>query len=194
MQVIHYPHPTLRHKSKPLRRVDRELRHMIAEMFELMYAHDGIGLAANQVDLPYRLFVLNLTADPNEKGEELVFINPVIPRRFGGQATAEEGCLSFPGIYAPVSRPAEIVVTGFDLSGNEIKLACKGLLARAVQHEFDHLDGTVFIDRVADDERLKIADGIAALEQQFAEGRKAGTIPDDDAIAARWAELEAART
>src|SRR5262245_34899561 len=78
LKIIHYPHPTLRHVSKPLKRVDRELRDMIAEMFDLMYEHEGVGLAGNQVDLPYRVFVANPTGDAKEKESECVFINPVI--------------------------------------------------------------------------------------------------------------------
>ena len=100
MQIVKYPHPALTHKSRELKRVDAELRKMIAEMFELMYAHKGIGLAANQVDLPYRVFVLNVSGEAANKDQELVFINPTILRQ-SGNVEAEEGCLSFPEIYAP---------------------------------------------------------------------------------------------
>ena len=92
----------MRHVSKPLKRVDAELREMIAQMFELMYEAKGVGLAANQVDLPYRFFIVNLQSDP-AKAEEQVFINPVLsPAK--GSAEAEEGCLSLPGLYAQVKR------------------------------------------------------------------------------------------
>src|SRR4051794_6351868 len=102
MKVIRYPHPTLRHVSKPLKRIDAGLNDIVREMFDLMYEHRGVGLAANQVDLPYRLFVVNLSGKRGE-GEELVFINPVLtkPR---GLAEAEEGCLSLPELYAQVKR------------------------------------------------------------------------------------------
>src|SRR6266513_2886410 len=95
MQILTYPHPTLRRVSKPLRRVDAELRKQIREMFELMYAAKGIGLAANQVDLPLRFFIVNLEAKAGA-GEEMVFINPVISLPRGGTEEAEEGCLSLP--------------------------------------------------------------------------------------------------
>ena len=99
LRIVKYPHPALRHKSKPLRRVDGELKNVVREMFDLMYQHKGIGLAANQVNLPYRLFIINTEGDP-AKGQEYVFINPVISKR-SGTAEAEEGCLSFPEILRP---------------------------------------------------------------------------------------------
>src|SRR5688572_26592799 len=97
LELIQYPHPTLRHVARPLKKIDAELRDIVRQMFELMYKNRGVGLAANQVDLPYRLFIVNLEGDP-AKGEELVFVNPVISRR-KGLAEAEEGCLSLPGLY-----------------------------------------------------------------------------------------------
>ena len=139
MEIINYPHPTLRHKSKPIRRVDKKLREIVAEMFEAMYKARGIGLAANQVDLPLQLFIIN-TSGEKGKGEELVFLNPVISNP-KGKGEAEEGCLSIPGVNASVNRPAGITVTAYDLTGNEIEIKATGLLARAIQHEFDHLNG-----------------------------------------------------
>ena len=145
LQVVQYPHPALRHVSKPLKKIDAELRDIVREMFELMYKHNGVGLAANQVNLPYRVFVVNLESDP-KKGAELAFINPVISRR-KGLDEAEEGCLSLPGLYGYVKRPAEVVVDAFSLEGQPIHLELEGLL-RVVQHETDHLDGRLFIDRL----------------------------------------------
>ena len=128
MRIIKYPHPTLRYKSKDLRRVDAELRKMVRQMFDAMYEHEGIGLAANQVDLPYRLFIVNLAADPAAKDEEHVFINPVIsqPR---GMAEDREGCLSFPEIYAPVRRPEKILLSGLHPRGQEVCYELDGLWA-----------------------------------------------------------------
>src|SRR5688500_7945225 len=105
LKVITYPHPGLRRPAKAIKRVDAALREIVREMFELMYEHKGIGLAANQVDLPLRLFVLNLEGKKGE-GEEMVFINPVISRH-KGSAEAEEGCLSLPGVYGNVIRPKQ---------------------------------------------------------------------------------------
>ena len=130
LQIVQYPHPTLRHRSKPLRRVDAELRNIVAEMLELMYAHEGVGLAANQVDLPYRLFVTNVQGDRDVKEAECVFINPVLSGGHG-QEEDEEGCLSIPGIRAPVVRNAKLKIQAYDLAGNEITGEVDGLMAQS---------------------------------------------------------------
>ncbi|MBL8826961.1 MAG: peptide deformylase [Planctomycetaceae bacterium] len=181
------------HRSKPLRRVDAELRGMIAEMFDLMYAHKGVGLAANQVDLPYRFFIVNPTGDAQQKSEERVFINPVLtmPR---GSVEDEEGCLSLPGLYAPVRRPERIHVNAYDLSGNEIDFEATGLMSRVVQHESDHLDGVMFIDRVSPMVAMEIRDEVELFVNEFMQRTDAGQIPSEQAIKQRLAELEAART
>jgi len=116
-------------------------------MIELMYEHEGVGLAANQVDLPYRLFVANEKGDPNAREFEQVFINPVLSGGHG-QDEDEEGCLSIPGIRAPVVRNAKIKIQAYDLAGNEISCEAGGLMARIVQHETDHLRGEVYLDRM----------------------------------------------
>ena len=193
MQVVKYPHPTLRHKSKPLRRVDGELKKMIRQMFDLMYEQKGIGLAANQVNLPYRMFVINIHSDPDDKEEERVFINPVITQR-KGVAEDREGCLSFPEIFAPVKRPEKIVINAYNAAGEEVTYEMEGLYAQVVQHEADHLDGVVFIDRLSPANLLAIRDDLEALERVFEGERLRGRIADDDQIAARLMELEATRT
>ena len=192
MRIIKYPHPALRYKTKELRRVDAELKKTVREMFELMYLHKGIGLAASQVELPYRFFIINLSGDPAAKDEERVFLNPVISR-WSGTAEAEEGCLSFPEIYAPVKRAERIVISAYDLSGTESKWTLDGLFARAVQHENDHLDGVLFIDRLGPANLMQIKDDLAQLELEFAGDRERGVIPDDQQITARLAELESLR-
>ena len=194
MRIIKYPHPTLRHKSKPLRRVDSELKRMIAKMLELMYAGKGIGLAANQVDLPYRMIVMNLESDPQIEEQEFVFINPVILKRSGGTAEAEEGCLSLPEIYAPVKRAEKIELAAYNLVGDQVRLELSGLFARAAQHEIDHLDGVLFVDRLGPSGELSVKEALAGLEAEFQGERRAGRIPDDRAIAARLTELEKLRT
>ena len=189
MQIISYPHPTLLRPSKPLRRVDAELHQIIRQMFELMYAHKGVGLAANQVDLPVRLFVMNVEGDPAQSREERVFINPVIslPK---GSVEDEEGCLSLPGLNAPVRRPERVTITGYDLTGNAVRMPVEGLFARIVQHETDHLDGKLFIDRLSETNRLAIKEELEEFEIEFRSQRSRGEIPDDQQIQARWAELE----
>lgn len=193
MQIVKYPHPTLRYKSKPLRRIDAELRSMVARMFDLMYEHKGIGLAANQVDLPYRLIVVNVTGDPAAKEEERVFINPVLLRQ-KGSAEDREGCLSLPDIYAPVVRPQKIVLSAYNLQGQEQTWELDGLGARVVQHECDHLDGILFIDRLSYSNLLAIKKELEALESDFSGSRQLGLIPEDSRITARLRELELLRT
>ena len=193
MQIVKYPHPTLRHKSKPLRRVDKELKKFIREMFELMYDQEGVGLAANQVNLPYRMFVTNVCGDSAAEEEEHVFINPVITHR-KGQAEDREGCLSFPDIFAPVRRPEKITVNAYTADGVEVTYDMDGLYARAVQHELDHLDGIVFIDRLSPTSLMAIREDLDDLEQEFKMHRRLGTIGSDEEIAARLAALEAERT
>lgn len=193
MEIVTYPHPALRHRSKPLRRVDQEVRNWIREMFGAMYANKGVGLAANQVDLPYRLFVVNPSGDPEIREEEYVFINPVVSQP-KGSAEAEEGCLSLPGIYAQVRRPESVVIDAYTLSQEEVSMSLDGLFARVVQHELDHLDGVLFFDRLSPTAMADVKSGLEELEVEFNTLRARGEIPDDLAIAARLAELEEART
>ena len=188
MEIIHYPHPTLRHKSKPIKRVDAALRKTVREMFDLMYEHRGVGLAANQVDLPIRLLIMNLEGSP-EEGRELVLINPVL-RLPKGTEEAEEGCLSFPDLHLQVKRPATITVGAYDLRGEEFQGEWSGLAARAVQHEVDHLDGVLFIDRLSDTNRLAANEALDEFEVAFTGRRERGEIPDDDTIAKQLAQFE----
>lgn len=194
MRIVKYPHPTLRYKSKPLLRVDSELKKMIHQMFDLMYSHEGVGLAANQVDLPYRLFVMNVKADPAAKEEEHAFINPVILQRRGGTEEKEEGCLSLPDIFAPVKRQQKIVLNAYNLAGEEVTWELNGTYARVVQHEYDHLDGVLFIDRLSQSHRLSVKQALEDMEAAFSGDRQRGLIPDDQLITARLSELELART
>ena len=193
LQIIHYPHPTLRHPSKPLKRVDAELRKIVAEMFELMYQHEGVGLAANQVDLPYRLFVANVEGKPDAKETEFVFINPVLSAG-RGQEEDEEGCLSIPGVYAPVTRNQTVKIQGYDLSGNEVVAELEGLMARIVQHETDHLDGTLFIDRLSPTQLAAVRDKLEEFELDFGSRLETGELQSADRMAARLRELERLRT
>jgi peptide deformylase len=193
LQIIQYPHPTLRHRSKPLRRVDAELRELVEEMFALMYEHEGVGLAANQVDLPYRLFVANPEGTPESADTESVFINPVLSAGRGLEED-EEGCLSIPGIRAPVTRNGTIKIQAYDLEGNEIKTEVSGLMARIVQHETDHLDGTLFIDRLGPANALEFRDQLEEFELAFQSKVETGEFPDADAMAAHLRELEKLRT
>jgi peptide deformylase len=193
LQIIHYPHPTLRHPSKPLKRVDAELRKIVAEMFDLMYEHEGVGLAANQVDLPYRLFIANVEGAREAKEAEGVFINPVLSGG-RGQGEDEEGCLSIPGLYAPVTRNETIKIQAYDLDGNEVVGEVNGLLARIMQHETDHLDGTLFIDRLGPTQLAAMRDKLEEFELAFASRVDTGELPSPEQMAERLRGLERLRT
>jgi len=178
MQIVHYPHPVLRQKSTEVQRIDDDLRKTVAGMFELMYAARGVGLAANQVGLPFRFFVANFHGDPSEKEHEFVFINPVITNR-SGTDTDEEGCLSLPGLYADVRRADEVTIEAYDLEGLGYRLTLEEMPARIVQHELDHLDGVMFIDRVADSIKREIDSKVGAFVDRHAAAQKAGELPSD---------------
>ena len=162
-------------------------------MFELMYEHKGVGLAANQVDLPYRLFVANPEGDPDAKETERAFINPVLSGG-RGQEEDEEGCLSIPGVYAQVTRNTTIKVQAYDLAGNEISGETEGLLARILQHEVDHLDGTLFIDRLGPTQLAGVRDKLEEFELAWQSKLETGELPGMEAITARTEQLERMRT
>jgi peptide deformylase len=189
LKVVTYPHPALRHVSKPVRRVDRKLKEIVARMFELMYEHQGVGLAANQVALPLQVFVVNETGS-RDTGEGLVFLNPVVqmPK---GHSEAEEGCLSIPGVYGTVIRPARVHVTAWDLSGNPFDRVVEGTLARIIQHEYDHLQGILFPDRMSEAARHTIEDDLQTFERKFERALAQENGVSLEAIQKELAELEA---
>jgi peptide deformylase len=154
-----------------------------------MYEARGIGLAANQVALPFRLFVINPSGDRDQTGEELVFVNPVITSR-KGSAEGEEGCLSLPELYGQVRRAEEIEVEAYDLKGREFTLKLKDMNARVVQHETDHLDGVLFPDRMTDTARMELLSELEELEAIHRRRQEAGLCPSDAVLKARLRELE----
>lgn len=181
LRIVPYPHPALRYESRPVTQIDDDLRTKVREMFDLMYESRGIGLAANQVALPYRFFVLNLSADPEQKNQEQVFINPEIVKRHSS-IEDEEGCLSFPGLYAKVSRARKIKVRAFDLAGNPIELDAEDLASRAIQHETDHLSGRLFIDLLGRFARTSATAKLREFETQFRKSQAEGEFPSDEEI------------
>jgi len=174
VEVITYPHPTLRYVSKPIQRVERELRDVIAEMFRLMYEHKGVGLAANQIGVPLRLFVMNETGKQGQ-GQELVFLNPVVTKPRGNEEM-EEGCLSLPGVNANVVRPKTISFNAYTMSGEEVRGDIGGYMARIIQHEVDHLDGVLFIDRLTDSARKSIDNELFVLETEYESRQRTGSL------------------
>ena len=188
LRIVPFPHPALRYESRPVTKIDEALRGHVREMFDLMYEARGIGLAANQVGLPYRFFVLNLTADPERTDEERVFINPEIVKRHGG-LFEEEGCLSFPGVYAKVHRARKVRVRAFDLQGTEVEVDAEELFSRALQHETDHLAGKLFIDYLDAPSRAQVEAKIKEVEQRFRQAQQEGDYPSDDEIRRQLDEL-----
>ena len=144
-KIVIEPDPILREKSKTLETVDNELRTLLDDMLETMYAAPGIGLAAVQVGILKRLIVIDISKD-EEKKNPLFLINPEIVLRSKKTSIYEEGCLSLPGHFAEIERPAECKVKYLDYNGKEKEITAKGLLSTCIQHEIDHLDGVLFID------------------------------------------------
>ena len=142
LKVRRYGDPILRTKAKPVADVTPEIRAIVDDMIETMYEEVGIGLAASQVGIPLRLMVVG----DERGGAAQALVNPVITQSEGA-VTAEEGCLSIPGIFAQVTRAASVTLEAQDLDGRPVSLRARGLQARVFQHEMDHLDGILFIDR-----------------------------------------------
>ena len=191
LALVEFPHPALRRPAKPLVRLDDAVREAVSRMFDIMYEAQGIGLAANQVALPYRLFVVNCSGQRGA-GEEHVFINPVLSRP-RGTAVQEEGCLSLPGVRMDVRRPERIVVEAWSLAGEPLKYDLDGLFARVVQHEFDHLEGRLFTDRLPEAATLEVRGALEGLAQVFVGKQSRGELPSEAELVAELDRLEAAR-
>lgn len=193
LQIVYHPHPALRWKSKDLTRIDAQLKEWVGQMFGLMYEARGIGLAANQVALPYRMFVINPSGDPEDRDMEQVFINPQIVKR-NGSAEAEEGCLSLPEIYGQVTRAEKITVEAFDLSGQPFAMELSGIHARVVQHENDHLDGVLFTDRVTEATKNELNPLLQDLEGQMQRQQKEGQVESVEKLRQTLQMLQDERT
>lgn len=170
-----YPAPILRERANEVDPTP-EVRAVAHRMVDLMRGADGIGLAATQVGLPWRLFVAELPDDPDEgfsaaadpstaTGPPVVYLNPVVERSTGAPALYEEGCLSLPGIRGELPRPPEVEMSWTDLEGQRHTARAAGLLARCWQHELDHLDGVLIIDRMTQMARMKVRAAVKALEK-----------------------------
>jgi peptide deformylase len=144
--ILHYPDPRLREAGKKVQAFDDELRQLVDDMAETMYAAPGVGLAATQIGEPWQVFVVDCAAD-GEPSDLRVFVNPEI-LSIDGKVTWEEGCLSFPGAREEVERGGKVRVRAQDREGRTFELEAEGLLAIAIQHEYDHLQGVLMIDRL----------------------------------------------
>ena len=164
-EVVQFPDPRLKEVSKPITEVTDELRELARDMIDVMYDEPGIGLAAPQVGAQVRMFVIDTEWSDDEKGKNpTVVLNPEISDR-EGKITWEEGCLSVPDYQANVDRDETITLRGQDLDGNPIEERAEGLRAVCIQHEVDHLDGILFIDRIS---RLKRSLYVKKRKKQIA--------------------------
>ena len=144
--IVLYGDPVLREKAKPVEKIDRNIKNLVADMIATLKHANGLGLAAPQVGESFRIFIIDISA--LELTESVrVFINPEILET-SGEVLMEEGCLSFPGIYQKVTRSERALVRATDLEGKQFTLNASGMLARAILHEFDHLEGKLFIDYI----------------------------------------------
>lgn len=176
LEIVSYGHPALRAKGREITEIDDRIRKLAADMIETMHDAEGVGLAAQQVGVPLQLCVLDVrdvsdrpsrmwisgsSVDPDEH-MPMILINPLV-EQLGKIEKGIEGCLSFPGITADVDRPARVRVTAKDLEGRVVEFEAAGLLARAVQHEHDHLHGVLFIDRLDESERKRVNPSVHKL-------------------------------
>ena len=150
LQILEYPDPRLRTVAAPVTEVTDDTRELIKDMFETMYAAPGIGLAATQVNVHQRILVADVSED---QSAPVVLINPEITES-EGDAWSDEGCLSVPDIYEKVARAQQIRVRGLGITGEPMDMEAEGLLAVCIQHEMDHLNGVLFVDRVTDGDKL----------------------------------------
>lgn len=168
LQIIHYPDPRLKKVSKPVETVDPSLKELAARMLQLMREHRGVGLAAPQVGLNIRMFVMNHTGDPKD---DRVYINPELTEAEESEEN-EEGCLSLPEINANIVRDKTMRMRAQDLDGKPIDQKESGYIARIWQHEFDHLNGTLIIDRMGAVAKMAAKKKLRELEEKYQDALK----------------------
>lgn len=165
LQLRYYGDPVLRKRAEPVAEITEAERQFAEQMLETLYATgNGIGLAATQVGVLKRLIIVDIGEEDDEEYEPLVLFNPEL-LSFEGEIVAEEGCLSIPDVTADVKRPESIVVDGVNLQGEAIRIEADGLLARVLQHEIDHLNGVLFIDRISGLKRRLLSEELTRLQQ-----------------------------
>jgi len=163
LDIVYYGDPRLEKLSEPVNEVTPETRRFVKDMFETMYFTNGVGLSAPQVGVNQRILVIDCSGG-SDRDQQITLINPVILSSSSEQK-GPEGCLSFPGLFAEVTRPGVVKVKGLDLDGKELEIEAEGLLARAFHHEIDHLDGVLFIQRMKKSDREVIVKKMK--KQQF---------------------------
>ncbi|MFL5243256.1 MAG: peptide deformylase [Gemmataceae bacterium] len=192
MKIVQYPHPSLRHVAKPLTAIDKKVLVYAEQMLELMYEHRGLALAATQVVLPFRMIVMNVSDDTDKRdpSNAVVAINPMILER-KGSIEGDEGCLSFPGLYQKIRRSKTVKVQAYDLKGVLIEKSCSDLEARVWQHEIDHLNGELFIDKMGPIAKLSSRSALKAFERDYRRAQERGEIPPEAEIERLLKALEA---
>ncbi|MFH1226603.1 MAG: peptide deformylase [Planctomycetota bacterium] len=151
MRILTHPNPVLKRKAQPVKEINKRLSKLVREMFETMYKANGVGLAGPQVDFPFAVAVINLTRKP---ADEIVLINPRITKA-SGALICDEGCLSLPQFTAKIKRSKKVVCEAHDLAGKKVTIEAEDVLARAIQHELDHLNGILLLDRLEKSETAK---------------------------------------
>jgi peptide deformylase len=169
LQIIHYPDPRLRKVSEPVTHFDDRLKALAAKMFELMRAHKGVGLASPQVGENIRLFIANPTGDP---ADDRVYVNPELSDPAAGEEEGEEGCLSLPEINGKIMRTKTLRIDAQDLEGKPFTDTQTGYLARIWQHEFDHLNGTMIIDRMGALAKMAAKKQLKILEEAYSKRKR----------------------
>lgn len=157
-RILHFGEEPLRASSEPVTEITDDIRRLVDDMFETMHEGKGVGLAAPQIGVNVRLAIIDLGDDP------LVLINPRILKSWGKES-CDEGCLSFPGLTEKVERARNVIAEATDLDGSVYEIEAEGLLARAIQHELDHLDGVLFIDRISRARKLQIKNDLELIKQ-----------------------------
>lgn len=176
LKILKYPHPALRAKARPVTAIDADVTAAAGAMLDLMYQNEGLGLAAQQVGLDFQLLVINFAGQAAEKDQEVVAINPVIVDAKGAFKD-REGCLSFPGLYQDIRRAKTVKVQYYDLTGQAKEMTCSDLPARVWQHEIDHLNGVLFIDKMGPLARMGSKKYLDEYIEDFEAAKKKGTIP-----------------
>ncbi|MCD4813702.1 peptide deformylase [bacterium] len=165
LEICKWGHPVLKTKAKTVDAITDEIKKLVGDMYNTMAAENGLGLAANQVGITKRIFVVEI---PSKSGpaEKYAMINPILVSKSKAKDTADEGCLSFPNIYGPVERSEEVEIRAMDIEGKSFTVKGTGLLARALQHELDHLDAIVFVEKMNVVYRMRFAKQLRALAKQ----------------------------
>ncbi len=171
LTILRFPDPKLRTVAQPVEVVDDAIKAFIDDMFETMYAENGVGLAATQVNMHKRIFVADCAGE-DEEPQPLAFINPEITFASEESKTYQEGCLSIPENYADVERSDHITVKALNQNGEAFSMDCEGLLAVCVQHEIDHLDGKLFIDYLSPAKQLLVRDKMKKYEKRLSKAAK----------------------